>query len=120
MSTKENIYSLSNIEDNKYFKCVEFSNKEEKIKIGVKVIHMEKYENQEDFLIIYFAEGYRHSSKILSYKYNNDNILNPIFIQNEFISFLKNSRDKNLKDNYKLKRAYYRYPLCNLKRIIAV
>ena len=46
--------------------------------------------------------------------------MNPIFIQNEFISFLKNSRDKNLKYNYKLKRAYYRYPLCNLKRIIAV
>ena len=30
MSTKENIYSLSNIEDNKCFKCVELCNKKEK------------------------------------------------------------------------------------------
>ena len=119
MSTKANIDSLSNIEENKYFKCVEFFNKDEKIKIGVKVTHLSKFREKEDFFIIYFAEGYRHNSKILSYKYNNDNILNPLFIQNQFTSTLKKSNNKNIKENYKLKKIYYRYPICNLKRNIA-
>ena len=105
------IDSLADITINKYFNCIEFSNINEKITLGIQL-----YNISEDKLINYillFKDEYFNYNII---KFNDNKIFNSLIINKKFNSILKNINNKKLKDNYKLKNSYIQYPLFSLKR----
>ena len=111
------IDSIPNIDNNKYFQCIEFYNLNENIKFGIKIYYLETGKKIQQ-LNIYFSKDDIKLFKIIIN--NNDNIFNPILLQNEYMSTLEKFNKKSSNDKYKLEKSYFQYPYCNLKRNIAV
>ena len=109
-----NIYSLPNIYQNKFFECVEFFNIYEKIKFGIKFYIIN--ENIE-YNSLYFSKA-RYNLKNLKYK--NDNLFDPLIINENYISLYKKINDKNINETLKFKKSYLRYPYFDLRRNIAL
>ena len=105
------IDSLTNIYQNKYFKCIEFFNLNEKINFGIKVYQIN--ENIDYFNILFFTDkGFNFHNPI----YKNDNIFDPLYINNNYIYLFKRINNKKINETLKLKRSYTHYPFCFLKR----
>ena len=107
---KDNIIidSLSNIYKNKFFNCIEFFEINENIKFGIKINYNNKYSK-----IYYFTE------KIFTYNnlnYQFDNIFDPLFINNEYNSLIKDRYEKEIKNDLTLKASYMEYPNYFFKR----
>ena len=84
---KENIYSIPNIQENKYFFCIEYINIKEHIKFGIKAYKI----NLDDEEIEYFEDFFFTDKSI------NVN-LDPIFENNNKfnINYLNNNYNKLL------------------------
>ena len=100
-------YSLANVYKNKYYQCTEFFNIKEKIKIGIKIL---KY-NEEDKIMENYKD-YFISKDIefgsLNKYYKNNNIFDPLIINNLYLNSVQKLNDK-------LKISYFKYPIYKLK-----
>ena len=110
------IDSIANINNNKYFKCIEFFNMNEKIKFGIKIWLINE-DKKKKFKNFYFSSN-RQNYKI--FKYKNDNIFNPLFINAEYYSIIKKFTIQKLNETFKLKKLYNHFPLYSLKRNIEI
>ena len=112
---KINIYSLAVIKKDTYYKCIEFYNLNESIKIGVFIYDTPQINNRNgiNYTLIII-------DKILfKMKYQKDDIFNSSLIDNKYnliLSQLKNNQ--SLLDTKKLKKLYYSQPINTLKRNI--
>ena len=116
MDNKKYIDSIANINNNKYFKCIEFFNMNEKIRFGIKIWLINE-EKKEEFQNFYFSANLQNY-KILEYK--NDNMFNPLFIYSEYNSIVKKFTITKLNETFKCQKLYIHFPLCDLKRNIDV
>ena len=115
-NSSNNIYSLPNIYENKYFKCIEFFYINETLQFGIKI-----YETYGNVIKLY-PKIYLFNEKEINYKSlnnRNDSIFNPIFIHEEYDNTIKNFQDEKINQTLKLKKSYILHPLCNLKRNVA-
>ena len=117
INSNEYIHSLPNIDNNKYFQCIEFYNLNENINFGIKVYFLESESKIQQLNIYFSKENFNFFKITIS---NNDNIFNPILIQNKYTSTIKKMNKKRLNEKNKLQKSYFIYPYCNLKRKIAV
>ena len=104
------IYSIANIY-NKYFICIEFFNMNENIYFGIIINKYNEnyyYSNYSLFL----TNGLIYNNII----YENPNIFDPLYINDEFISLVNKMNDKLINESFKLKKSYIKYPICILKR----
>ena len=110
-----NINSLPNIYQNKYFKCIEFFKIDEKIDFGIKV-----YQTSQN---IYFSIIYLFKEKDIFYRelnHKNESLFNPLYINEEYDKGLEKINDIKINENLKIKKSYIKYPICSLKRKVAV
>ena len=105
------IYSFPQIVDNKYYQCIEYFDIEEKFTIGIKlyqtVDHLRAYQ------IKFFTDVKFNYN---NFYYQNENLFDPIFVNNKYINLAKKINENKEIDNPKLKRTYLQYPYCTLKR----
>ena len=109
-----NIESLASIYNNNYYQCTEFFNIYEKVIIGIKIyISNEKEDNIDNYIYYKFQDVNINFDNL---KYKNDDIFNPLIINNKHISMVQKMYDKKINKTLKLKNSYYQYPYCTLKR----
>ena len=101
------INSLSFFYNNKYFKCIEFINFNEKIKFGIKI--KEKFQ----YSTIYFFN--ETTLKFYNLIYQDNNIFDPLLINKKYNSLINKLQSNNLNKNLKLKELYLQYPYCTKK-----
>ena len=105
------IDSMAGIKENKYFKCIEFFNLNESIRVGIKIYNI--LENiTYDYTLLFTDNIFNY--KIIKFK--NDKIFDSIIINYEYNSLMKNINNKKLNGKFKLKKSYIQYPLHPLKR----
>ena len=108
------INSLPNIYFNKYYKCIEFFNINEKIKIGIKLYEInENKKNIEKFNYNLFIKILFFPQNLL---YKNDNFFDPLFINNDYKEIINQIYNKNINETLRLKKSYIRYPFTLYKR----
>lgn len=103
------IVSLANIFENKYYKCIEFFNKNDEIIFGIKIYITEK---NIEFNTIYLY-SYK-KSKNLKYFYRKNDIFDCIFFNQEYDNFIK------LNKNLQIKKSYLLRPICSSKNKINI
>ena len=103
------------IEKDSYFKCVEFSNLGENIKLGVFVYETPNNSNEAvKKYTLFLMDKY-----LFNIKYNADDIFNSTKIDYNYNLFLcQLENNKSLIDNKKLKKLYNLKPINTLKRHI--
>ncbi len=93
---------------NRYFNCIEFFGINEEFKIGIKI-----YQIQKNTIFYFFTEEY-FKYNILSYQ-NND-VFDPLIINEKYNSLIKKTYNKDLNESFKLEESYIHFPYCVLKR----
>ena len=110
-----NIYSLAYIENDSYFKCTEFYNLNEHIKIGVIIYETPKTKNK----IVTNYTLFLIDKYLFKVKYNDNDIFNSTKIDYNYYFILSQfENNSSLIDNKKLKKLYYTKPINSLKREI--
>ena len=110
-----NIYSLAYIENDSYFKCTEFYNLNEHIKIGVIIYETPKTKNK----IVTNYTLFLIDKCLFKVKYNDNDIFNSTKIDYNYYFILSQfENNSSLIDNKKLKKLYYTKPINSLKREI--
>ena len=106
---------MANIYKNKYFKCIEYFNIKEKIKIGIKLI---QYDEKEEYIQNYRDFFLPKELNFLnSKKYNkNNSLFDPLIINNLYSIISSKLNDCQTNETLKLKRLYFKYPIYKLKR----
>ena len=121
--TNENIYSVSNIYENKYFFCIEYIQTKEHVNFGIKIYR----KNDIDLNIEYDQQFFFTDRLIKIYKSStleNNNKFNMNHIYGNYKKLLKKIiiyKEKNIifKENLNLKTSFMNPPTCILKRDIA-
>lgn len=121
-STKENIYSIANIFENKKFYCVEYSKLSEHVKFGIKVYKIKEIGEKTEFSELFFF-----SDKIININktpaIQNNYHFDVISINKKYNKLLLkiNEQKKKLftKEFNNLLQSYIQPPLCFLKEDIA-
>jgi hypothetical protein len=107
-----NIYSLSSIDEDKYFRCVEFSYFYEDIKIGIII-----YETTRNNIIKKKYVKYLDNNNKISHIIEIDNIFDSSKINYEYDYMISQTQNKNsLIQAKKLKKLYISRPFIALKR----
>jgi len=107
-----NIYSLPNIEKDKYFKCTEFSYKYEKLKIGIIVYKT----NSNGFILTDYNLIYLEKN-FYKYIYESDDIFDISILLNEYNFILEQIHNENsMIETRRLKKSYLLEPFNILKR----
>ena len=121
--TNENIHldSLANIEQNKYFKCVEFFNLGEKIKLGVKLYKKFILDDDEIYLEEYITYLF-NERKFFPYHfiYENEDLFNPYSVNSIYEDWIKKMNSQKYNQELKTLREYTEYPYTTLKRYAVV
>lgn len=117
---KNKIYisSIPNIYENRFFKCVEFYNINDKVNIGVK-IYKEKEDieyDEEVYVINLFSEKNFYERRIV---FKNDHVFDPLTLNKQYLSLIKKMRSNRTK-SFELMKLYSRFPVCNYKRFIGL
>ena len=110
-----NINSFAYIYENKFFKCIEFININEKIKLGI--IIYQNYDYLKSIKIFFFNE------KIINYNnisYAKNKIFFPLFYNHNYLSLIKKKNNKNINESLKLKYSFSKHPYFSLKRNIHI
>ena len=115
MSFDTKIYSLPGIDQNIYYKCVEFFKFDEEPNFGIKIIHKEGIEAQF-YKIFVYRKGISNSSA-LSIK--NDTEFDPDYINYEYKSLVDKTKNKYLNKTLRFKEYYMQPPICKLRRSIS-
>ena len=116
---KNNIYitSIPNIYENRFFKCVEFYNINDKVNIGIKIYKENEQSeyNEEVYVINLFTEKNFYDKKIAV---KNDQMFDPLTLNKQYLSLIKKMRNNKTK-SIDLKKLYFRFPFCNYKRFLS-
>ena len=106
------INSLANIFENKFFKCNEFYNINEKIKMGIII-----YQNIDDkkYYSLYYISKKIFNKNIISIYKNND-LYDPLKLNKEYLLLTQKINNNNINETFKFKNTYLHYPYCLLKR----
>ena len=104
--SNNHIYSLANIYDNKYFKCLEFFSLHQKVKFGINILkHHKKYNSKKNF---FFDENIINYN---SFNNNNDYEFDPIIINKLYLSLIDDIKyNKKKRNSLKLIQSYIKYP----------
>ena len=108
------INSFPDIVENKNFKCIEYFNINENIKIGIKIYEINENGKEINNYVKYFYNG-----KILNFWQlfnNNDRLFDPLIINRKYLEFT----DKYINDNLKLKKTYAKIPQYILKNKLII
>ena len=108
------INSFPDIVENRNFKCIEYFNINENIKIGIKI-----YEINENGIEINNYIKYFYTGKILNFWKlfsNNDKLFDPLIINGKNLEFTH----KYINGNSKLKKSYAKIPKCILKNNLII
>ena len=105
------IFSIANIYRNKYFKCMEFFNLNDEIKLGLKIA----YNNNEkmEFYTCFFL-----TEKLLYFNYLEflkNYPFSTIYINKKYSEMIKKFDNKIINETLKLKKSFWKYPYCTLK-----
>ena len=107
IKSKTIIYTLADFYKNKYFQCTEFFNIKEKIKIGIKLFkYNEKDEINENYKDYFISKEIDFAN--LKKYYKNNNIFDPLILNNLYLNNIQKLDDK-------LKKSYLKYPIYKLK-----
>ena len=115
INSKLKINSLANIIDNKFFKCTEFYNINEKINMGFIL-----YQNLDDkdikkyYYLYYISKEIFNKNKIVID--GDNNIYDPLLLNKEYLLLTQKINNNNLNETFKIKKSYIYYPYCSLKR----
>ena len=101
------INSLASIYKDKYFKCIEFFDINEINKLGIEIHQIKGNVKYSTFF--FFNEKIYKFSNYINLFYQNDNIFDPIIINDKY-------NNKYLNKNLKVMQSYLQYPYCGLKR----
>ena len=107
------INSFPDIVENKIFRCIEYFNINENIKIGIKIFEINENGKEINNYIKYLYIG-----KILNFWHlfsNNDKLFDPLIINGKYLEFT----DKFINDT-KLKKSYTKMPKCILKNNLII
>ena len=106
------IYSLPNIEEDKFFKCIEFFKNHEIIKVGIIIYKTSQTREIEKY---FFA--FNISSNIFNKKHKDESIFDCSEISKEY-NYIISQIQNNSKfiSAKKLKKLYISKPICSLKR----
>ena len=115
IKSKLKINSLANIIENKYFKCIEFYNINEKINIGFIIFQKIDDKDIESYYSLYSISKEIFNKNKYSICENND-IYDPLLINKEYLLLTQKINNKNLNETFKFKKSYIDYPYCSLKR----
>ena len=110
INNNHSVYSLANIYD-KYYSCIEFFNLNEIINFGLEVYYNYENINYSNFFFI-LDSVFNYNNFI----YENNNLFDPLIINDEYNSLVNNINDKMINETFKLKKSYIQYPYCILKR----
>ena len=108
------INSFPDIFENRNFKCIEFFNINENIKIGIKIFKINENGKEINNYIKYF-----YTEKIFNFLnlfYNNDKLFDPLIINGKYLEFTS----QYFNDNSKLKKSFAKMPKCNLKNNLII
>lgn len=108
---------MANIYKNKYFYCIEFFNFNEEINLGIRLYQSKNNKNTNCCNINYIMRieiNYNHL------KYQNNDLFNPLLINNDYISLCQRIADKSMNKTLKLKISYIKYPFCLIKSIVPI
>ena len=109
---KININSLPKIENDKYFKCVEFYHLKERKRFGIII-----YETKNDTIINKNYSIYNFGNNQFNYTYQNDDVFNSTIINKNFEFLYSKIKDnKTSFESKKLKKLYVSKPTFILKR----
>ena len=115
LSNNIKIHSLPGIEQNSYYKCIEFFKFEEKPNFGIKIVLREGIKVQFYKLFAY-KKGISNNND-LSVK--NDTEFDPDYINNVYKSFVDKTKNKDLNKTLRFKEYYMQPPICKLRRSIS-
>lgn len=122
--TKENIYSIANIHENRYFYCVEQKRIKDHTKYGIKAYKINDLAKEIEFNELFFF-----TDKLINIKGDKENLNNLKFDHNKLYRdynefLLKMSEYKKngivFEEANNLKLSYLQPPLCFLKRDISL
>jgi len=109
------INSFPEINQNKYFKCIEFFNTFENINFGIKIYKInENFEKINNYIINLFS---RDLSKFMNLFYKYDSLFDALTINR---NYLFNFSNKYFEDSFKLQKSYSQMPKCFLKRNLII
>ena len=99
---------------NSLYKCTEFYNINEKIKVGIQINQTINNEIDADKIQINFMD--ETAFNFNNYKYIKDEIFDSLILHNKYKALIEKIHDKNINDSLKLQKSYVKYPLYSLKR----
>ena len=112
------INSLPNIYLNNYYKCIEFFNINEKVKIGIKLYEInDKNHNKEIFNIKLFDDILLDNKNIF---FKNDTLFDPLILNKDYKNIINKIYNKLINETLRLKKSYINYPLTITKRNIVI
>ena len=107
-----NIYSLAEISEDKYFRCIEFYKLNERIKIGFLTYQTNNYNSIEDSYLYYYVD-----ITLFNNRYQCDDVFDSVKILNKYnIMVEKILNERKVAKNNRLKKLYISKPICTLKR----
>jgi len=111
------INSISDIYQDKYFRCIEYFKLNEKIRIGIIIVQKNDNEEKEKekYYRIDFSKEILNNSRPKHF-FINDNIFEQLIINKNYLNFVEKINNININETLKLKKSFFRNPLCLLKR----
>ena len=113
INDKIDIYSLPNIDENKYYECIDFYQINEKLSIEFQ-IYKKKEENIKDNFKIFLPK--LHFQRYLDFSVNKDEIFSPLTLNKEYV----HKMNIIIKKKDLLKKSYFKFPICILKRYLMI
>ena len=109
------INSIPNIYNDTYIRCIEFFKLDEKVDFGIKIYLSGP--------IIFFSTIYIFNEQDIFSKeliHKNESLFNPLIINEEYDKEIEKIYDTKIGETLKLKKSYTKYPICSIKRNVAV
>ena len=121
--TNQNIYSISNILENRFFLCKEYINIGDKVNFGIKIYKINSTSEEiEYYQHFYFTHEFFNINQNPTLENNNKFNMNYLYKSfNELLNKIKKykSNSNYLKKAYNLKSSFLQPPFFSLKRDIA-
>ena len=115
ISNDTKIFSLPDIDQNSYYKCVEFFKFDEKPNFGIKIALRERKEVKFYKLFVY-SKDISNSSDLYV---KNDTEFDPDYINKVYKSLVDKNKNKDLNKTLRFKEYYMKPPICKLRRTIS-
>ena len=109
------INTISDIYQDKFFRCIEYFKINEKIKIGLIIVQKNDNEEKEKYYRVDFSGEILNNYRS-NYFFINDSIFEQLIINKKYTTFVEKINDAKINQTLKLKKSYLRYPFCLLKR----